>query len=379
VEARPHPLVEAFVGRLLPPACREHVLGDLHERYISDGQYVQDAVRTIPFAIWGQIRRTSSTPLVTAELGVVYVAFLSALGMFEPSALSDSSAPLRAAIPALAALAAVVLRDAWIGRTPRPNAHVAADAVLGIGCAAMLQALLVGVGSPLALPSYVLLAGSATSLALLSGVRMALLPINQRAATAKTGGNQMNPAPSNIRSRMQHDLRLWWWTIAILGLSGWLGLFLYPAVARYRPLLLAWLVAFAAIGMYQRRKTRWPQLPPKGLTTLEERRLYRAELERRRDEQYKWPARQPLLMVGVVGCVFLLGAARLLVPSAGPVPLASVLPGPTMVAVLALGVYLLTRTFTNRAAAAFQREIDALDSELPASGISEDGRPQTST
>jgi hypothetical protein len=73
-------------------------------------------------------------------------------------------------------------------------------------------------------------------------------------------------------------------------------------------------------------------------------------------------------MIGVVGFVFLLGAARLLSPSAGPVSLTGALAGPAVVAVLALGIYLLTRRFTNRAAAAFQREIDALDSKLPESG-----------
>ena len=132
MEARPHPVVEAFVGRLLPPACREHILGDLHERYVSAGGYVHDAVRTIPFVIWGQIRRTSSAPLAIAEVGVVYVAFLSALGTLNPNALSDRAAPLRAVIPALAALVAVVLRDAWVGRRQRPGTHIAVDAGLGV-------------------------------------------------------------------------------------------------------------------------------------------------------------------------------------------------------------------------------------------------------
>jgi hypothetical protein len=43
------------------------------------------------------------------------------------------------------------------------------------------------------------------------------------------------------------------------------------------------------------------------------------------------------------------------------VSLTSVLVGPAVVAVLTLGLYLLTRRFTNRTAAALQREIDALD------------------
>ena len=116
------------------------------------------------------------------------------------------------------------------------------------------------------------------------------------------------------------------------------------------------------------RENAMAQPPRGGLTTAGERQVYRAELERRRDEQYKWPARQPVLIIGVVGVALLLGAIRLLSPSAGPVSLASVLVGPVVVAMLALGMYLLTRRFTNRAAAAFQREIDALDSKLPGSG-----------
>ena len=233
MEARPRPVVEAVVGQLLPPACREHVLGDLHERYVSDSQYVHDAVRTIPFAIWGQIRRTSSLPLVFAEFGAVYVASLSALGMFEPGTLSNTSAPLRPGLPAFAALAAVVLRDAWLGRTPRPNPQIAADAAVGIGCATVTQALLLDVGSPLALSSYAFLAGSATSLMLLSAVRILLSPINQHTAKASAGG-AMNSTPSNYPGRMQRDLRFWWWAIAVLGFAGWLGLFIYPATSPFR-------------------------------------------------------------------------------------------------------------------------------------------------
>ena len=73
-------------------------------------------------------------------------------------------------------------------------------------------------------------------------------------------------------------------------------------------------------------------------------------------------------MIGVVGVAVLFGAVGFLSPATGPVSLASVLVGPSIVAVLALGMYLLTRRFTNRAAAAFQHEIDALDSNLPDSG-----------
>ena len=48
---------EALVAVLVPPACREEVLGDLHERYGSPRQYGLDAASTVPLrsfaANWG--------------------------------------------------------------------------------------------------------------------------------------------------------------------------------------------------------------------------------------------------------------------------------------------------------------------------------------
>jgi hypothetical protein len=104
MEARPHPIIEDIVARLLPPSCREHVLGHLHERYVSVGQYVWDAARTLPYAVWGQIRRTTSPLLAAAELCAVYVAFLTPLGSVNPRALGSTVALIGAAIPAITAL-----------------------------------------------------------------------------------------------------------------------------------------------------------------------------------------------------------------------------------------------------------------------------------
>jgi hypothetical protein len=44
----PRPLIERLVGALIPPPSREHVLGDLCQRYKSDWQYVLDACRVVP-------------------------------------------------------------------------------------------------------------------------------------------------------------------------------------------------------------------------------------------------------------------------------------------------------------------------------------------
>jgi len=60
---------------LIPPACREHVLGDLWERYTSPRQYVVDALRTLPFVIWSQIRRTSDPLLLAMQVLPAFVFF----------------------------------------------------------------------------------------------------------------------------------------------------------------------------------------------------------------------------------------------------------------------------------------------------------------
>ena len=71
----------------------------------------------------------------------------------------------------------------------------------------------------------------------------------------------MSSTESRTPSGMQRDLRIWWWTIAVVGFSACVGLLAVPATARIRPLILGCLAAFIIIGVYQRRKTRWPETP----------------------------------------------------------------------------------------------------------------------
>jgi len=102
LEARPPVLIDAVVRVLIPPACREHVVGDLWERYRAPGQFVLDAVRTIPFVLASQIRRTSTVA------GVVIHAFLLFVS------LGSGARRLWPAVAALSGtLLAFMLRDAY--------------------------------------------------------------------------------------------------------------------------------------------------------------------------------------------------------------------------------------------------------------------------
>lgn len=66
--------LERMVGLLIPGRCREHVLGDLHERYRSPAQYIGDAMATVPMVVWSSVLRTSCPKLVLMECAVLGVA-----------------------------------------------------------------------------------------------------------------------------------------------------------------------------------------------------------------------------------------------------------------------------------------------------------------
>jgi hypothetical protein len=103
METRPPALVESVVRLFVPPVAREHVLGDLSERYSSAARYVIDAIRTIPFVIASQIRRTSYFP-IWPLVGAMLMAGFSA---------GTSSWGLHSLIPSLATLFGFMIRDAY--------------------------------------------------------------------------------------------------------------------------------------------------------------------------------------------------------------------------------------------------------------------------
>jgi hypothetical protein len=69
---------EAIVAGFVPPASREEVLGDLHERYRSPRQYGVDALCTVPLVILSRIRRTADPQMLLIQAFALYVSFLGA-------------------------------------------------------------------------------------------------------------------------------------------------------------------------------------------------------------------------------------------------------------------------------------------------------------
>ena len=94
MEARPPALADAIVRALIPPACREAVIGDLWERYTSPRAYVFEAVRALPFLVFSRIRRTTNATMVALAFLMLFASFGGSPRLW-----------LNAVIPALAVLA----------------------------------------------------------------------------------------------------------------------------------------------------------------------------------------------------------------------------------------------------------------------------------
>jgi len=111
----PSKKMEAATALLIPPACREEVLGDLYERYRSKPQYILDVAGTLPLVIWSQIRRTTEPQIFLLESLAVYLSFLGAQWL----AVGPGEF-LRLAIPSLAMLFGLRLTSVYSTRPWTP-------------------------------------------------------------------------------------------------------------------------------------------------------------------------------------------------------------------------------------------------------------------
>jgi hypothetical protein len=165
--------LEALVSFLTPPACRESVIGDLRERYVSDSQYFVEAVWTIPAVVWSRIRRTTDPQVLLMEGLALYACFLLPAWTTRTFLLEDW-AFLRLAIPPAVALLVLILMDAYAAPGKLSALRPVRDAVFGLTLASLAE---VASGS---LPLRVMLMGGGMSVLLVSGLRMLFPPDENR-------------------------------------------------------------------------------------------------------------------------------------------------------------------------------------------------------
>ena len=180
VESGPPKVIEFLVEITLPPACRESVLGDLHERYTSPSQYFWEAISTVPWVIVSRIIRTTDGGLLLLEALALYLSFVtSARFTAGPQFLEQWNAYIRLALPVLAALLAMVLADAYTSAERRVfNVPAATFGALWV------QFVLVGAASDWALPAQLRLYGSVMGVLLVAALRALFLPGDHRTTGA---------------------------------------------------------------------------------------------------------------------------------------------------------------------------------------------------
>jgi hypothetical protein len=218
----PSKTTETVVALLVPPACREEVLGDLYERYTSPRQYGLDALSTIPLVIASRVRRTADLQMLLIQAFASYVSFLVAAWLEGEAPLSNHWEILRLAIPTVMAMLGLVLEDAYANPGRRLPLSLARGPVLGVGLTLTSQSIFWVSHSDWAVPRWTTVYGCAVSLLLTSAVRMLFPPaanqlqgINAPAAWLKQTTVSLASLPSIVRVLMGVAAVF---TIAILGL-----------------------------------------------------------------------------------------------------------------------------------------------------------------
>jgi hypothetical protein len=172
----PSRIAEALVAFFTPPACREEVLGDLHERYSSSAQYGWEALCTVPMVIASRIRRTADAQVLTMQAFALCLSFLGAAWFADRALIRQQWGLLRLAIPAAMALAGIVFEDAYASPGRRSPLKLVRGPVVGLGLALFSQAVFWSGHPDLAVPRWIAFNGCALSLLLSSAIRLSFPP-----------------------------------------------------------------------------------------------------------------------------------------------------------------------------------------------------------
>jgi hypothetical protein len=202
MESGPSKVAETIAGYLMPPACREEILGDMRERYQSGWGYFIEAVQVIPFAIYSRICRTTDAVVALMEVAAMYTAFLAVTQWVDPTVISANGGLARLAIPPLVVLAMIMVADAYsTPERPWPLKPLFAP-VLGFSAAYVEQTIY----HEWSLPLSVFLLGSGTALLFVSALRLTFPPVWDRLQTASVPAFwqklELAPAPFSAKGAL---------------------------------------------------------------------------------------------------------------------------------------------------------------------------------
>ena len=237
----PSRAAEAIVALLLPPVCREEILGDLHERYRGSAQYSLEVVCTVPLVIISRIRRTADPQVLLIQAFALYVSFLGAAWWVSRALLDEQWGLLRLGVPAAMAILGLMLEDAYASGARRQVLRLARGPMVGVVSALLSQSVLRAGNPELALPGWVALYGCAMSLLLCTAIRVWFPPVAERFQAANAPALWLKHADgaAGVAKGTMLALKSAAAAIAVTALGGWMADHL--AVPRSRliaPLLL---------------------------------------------------------------------------------------------------------------------------------------------
>lgn len=177
----PHRLENLF-RRLLPPACREHVLGDLHEKCKSRREYVITAASVLAPVIISRIRRTTDFQLFLMESFAVYLSFSAAeYWLGQRSFLYDQAGFVRLAIPTLIAVIGLLMCNAYADPEKQPSIITPIlESAGSLAFSFLGQAVIFDTRPGLAVPFSITLCGSLIGLVSVSTLRLLFRPLLNR-------------------------------------------------------------------------------------------------------------------------------------------------------------------------------------------------------
>jgi hypothetical protein len=180
MESGPSKIAEALVYWLLPPACREEVLGDMRERNPSSAQYLVEATCTVPSVIYSRIRRTTDAVLTLMVAVSMYTALVVSAWWLDPELLFREYGFARVAIPPAIFLVTIILADAYSDPKKRWTLKPLFGPILGLALTYAVE-----LNHRWALPTSVLAWGGALSVLLVSTLRLTFPPVTERPRAAK--------------------------------------------------------------------------------------------------------------------------------------------------------------------------------------------------
>jgi hypothetical protein len=198
---RPPPKLLVNLFRLLlPPASREHVLGDLQERHSSPKSYTIEALSVLGPVIVSRIRRTTDIQVFLMETLSVYLSFAAAAWYLgEQNFLYHHAGFVRLAIPTSVAVVALLFCNAYSSPEKKSFITPILQSAGSLSLAFLGQAVVFDMLPNFAVPFPTLLYGSLLSVLLVSPLRVLFPPVHQLEKFAHPPQSQ----PLNPVSKLQ--------------------------------------------------------------------------------------------------------------------------------------------------------------------------------